>query len=129
MNQQNILQSNLLDIIFENRNKEYGAYSLRKSYQSRLTIAIFVTVSLAISLSLLLLSQNSTRVFTMKDPRVFIPDTKVVNPYFNTQPRNRKVIKNIQPRKLPGKLTDHPSLFLSLKLTVYLQHLGKFNRL
>ena len=100
MNQQTILQSNLLDIIFENRNKEYGAYSLRKSYQSRLTVAVFVTVSLAISLSLLLLSQNSARVFTMKDPRVFIPDTKVVNPYFNTQSRDRKVIKeNIQPRK------------------------------
>ena len=32
MNQQAILQSNLLDIIFENRNKDYGAYKLRKSY-------------------------------------------------------------------------------------------------
>ena len=30
MNQQSILQSNLLDIIFENRNKDYGAYTLRK---------------------------------------------------------------------------------------------------
>jgi len=34
VNQQSIVQSNLLDIIFENRNEDYGAYKLRKSYQA-----------------------------------------------------------------------------------------------
>ena len=111
MNQQTILQSNLLDIIFENRNKEYGAYSLRKSYQSRLTIAVLVTVSLAISLSLLLLSQNSTGVFTMEDRRVFIPDTKVVNPYFNIQSRDRKVIQRHSITKRAGRM-DRPPIIV-----------------
>jgi periplasmic protein TonB len=36
MNSDLIMKSDVLDIIFENRNKEYGAYNLRKYYQARL---------------------------------------------------------------------------------------------
>ena len=35
-----ILSADILDIIFEGRNKEYGAYELRKTYNRRLIIAI-----------------------------------------------------------------------------------------
>src|SRR5438034_6432149 len=35
-----ILSSDILDILFENRNKEYGAYLLRKEYNRRLLIAL-----------------------------------------------------------------------------------------
>lgn len=35
-----ILQSDILDILFEGRNKDYGAYSLRRNYNSRLTKAL-----------------------------------------------------------------------------------------
>ena len=35
-----ILTADLLDIVFEGRNKEYGAYELRKTYRRRLFIAI-----------------------------------------------------------------------------------------
>jgi periplasmic protein TonB len=41
----NILSSNLLDIIFDGRNKLYGAYELRTSYNRRLTKAVIFTVS------------------------------------------------------------------------------------
>ncbi|HXB45567.1 MAG TPA: hypothetical protein VNV85_15985, partial [Puia sp.] len=41
-----ILSADILDIIFEGRNKEYGAYDLRKTYNKRLTIAIISMVSL-----------------------------------------------------------------------------------
>ncbi len=37
-----ILSADVLDIIFEGRNKEYGAYELRKSYNRRLTIALIL---------------------------------------------------------------------------------------
>lgn len=40
MTNSEILKANLLDIIFENRNKDYGAYDLRKSYNNRLLIAL-----------------------------------------------------------------------------------------
>lgn len=35
-----ILQSDILDILFEGRNKDYGAYSLRRNYNGRLTKAL-----------------------------------------------------------------------------------------
>lgn len=40
MKKSEILKANLLDIVFENRNKEYGAYTLRKGYNNRLFIAL-----------------------------------------------------------------------------------------
>lgn len=41
-----ILQSDILDIIFEDRNKSYGAYELRKGYSGRLTKALIITGSI-----------------------------------------------------------------------------------
>jgi periplasmic protein TonB len=40
-----ILSADILDIVFEGRNKEYGAYELRKTYNKRLAIALIVTAS------------------------------------------------------------------------------------
>jgi protein TonB len=39
-----ILSADILDILFEGRNKEYGAYELRKTYKNRLVIAIVATL-------------------------------------------------------------------------------------
>ena len=41
-----ILNADVLDIIFDGRNKNYGAYELRKSYSSRLTKALLITGAL-----------------------------------------------------------------------------------
>ena len=38
-----ILSSDILDIIFDGKNKEYGAYQLRKSYKKTLTKALIIT--------------------------------------------------------------------------------------
>ena len=46
-----ILTADVLDIIFEGRNKEYGAYELRRSYRRRLVVSISVML-----LAILLLS-------------------------------------------------------------------------
>ena len=35
-----ILSADFLDILFDGRNKEYGAYELRKTYNKRITIAL-----------------------------------------------------------------------------------------
>ena len=43
-----ILQSDTLDILFENRNKEYGAYELRRQYHSRLSVALLITGGLGL---------------------------------------------------------------------------------
>jgi protein TonB len=43
-----IMNADILDIIFEGRNKEYGAYELRKTYNKRIMIAIGVMVTLCV---------------------------------------------------------------------------------
>lgn len=43
MNSQQILQADVLDIIFEQKNKSYGAYDLRKTYQGRLRKSLLIT--------------------------------------------------------------------------------------
>jgi periplasmic protein TonB len=52
MKAQDYLQSNVLDIVFENRNKAYGAYVLRKEYDTRLIKAMGGTLALVLSLLL-----------------------------------------------------------------------------
>ena len=46
MDIKNILSADILDIIFEGRNKEYGAYDLRKTYNNRLRNALMITLGL-----------------------------------------------------------------------------------
>ena len=48
MKAENILKSDVLDIIFQNKNKEYGAYQLRKYYPSRLKKSIGITFLLVL---------------------------------------------------------------------------------
>ncbi len=40
MQTQHILSANILDILFDGRNKNYGAYDLRKNYNKRLVYAL-----------------------------------------------------------------------------------------
>jgi periplasmic protein TonB len=43
-----ILSADILDIIFEGRNKEYGAYQLRKSYNRRLVISLVTMAAVCV---------------------------------------------------------------------------------
>jgi periplasmic protein TonB len=110
MNQNTILQSNLLDIIFENRNKDYGAYTLRKSYNSRMRVALFSMMALSLLFSLLFLHKTSaiTKVRTI----VFSnPERILVNYQPPSLPEHKVVVNNIHPKKinfndLPPKIVD-----------------------
>ncbi|MEO8819460.1 MAG: energy transducer TonB, partial [Ginsengibacter sp.] len=48
MERNQILKSDILDILFDGRNKEYGAYDLRKTYNKRITIALVTTIAVII---------------------------------------------------------------------------------
>jgi protein TonB len=50
MTNNELLHDSLLDIIFDNRNKEYGAYTLRKEYNHRLLISLGAVLSLILFL-------------------------------------------------------------------------------
>jgi protein TonB len=43
-----ILQADILDLVFEGRNKDYGAYELRKRYNRRIAMALGITAAVAI---------------------------------------------------------------------------------
>jgi periplasmic protein TonB len=45
MTSNEILKADVLDILFDNRNKQYGAYVLRKNYNSRLGTALGISLS------------------------------------------------------------------------------------
>ena len=63
MNRNLILKSDILDIVFENRNKAYGAYMLRKLYPGRLKLALGLMFILAAAFSAFtLLPETSTGV-------------------------------------------------------------------
>lgn len=51
MNSKLIMKSDILDIVFENRNKEYGAYKLRKFYPGRIKIALGLMFIISIAFS------------------------------------------------------------------------------
>jgi protein TonB len=59
MTNKEILQADLLDILFENRNKAYGAYALRKNYNHRLQWALGISLSLVCFL--LMIDFSSTK--------------------------------------------------------------------
>lgn len=86
MTNKELLQASLLDILFDGRNKEYGAYSLRKFYSQRLVISLVVGMSL-ILLFIFLSSFKGERqiVEIKKDPGVVlmtieIPDEQIETP-------------------------------------------------
>ncbi|MFN8306286.1 MAG: energy transducer TonB [Ferruginibacter sp.] len=70
-----ILSADILDIIFDGKNKEYGAYDLRKSYKKTLTKALIVT-GLALLLVLLgtvfagIVEKNAKKEFKVVDTQM-----------------------------------------------------------
>ena len=85
MESSKILQANVLDIIFESKNKEYGAYELRKNYHKRARKAMMVTVTFGLvvaSIPLIagLLSPEATRTLLPQSREVIIQTIDPVIP-------------------------------------------------
>ncbi|MFP5040783.1 energy transducer TonB [Parasediminibacterium sp. JCM 36343] len=59
MNKNMILTADVLDIIFDGRNKAYGAYNLRKTYSKRVAYALLGTFSICLALFLGIVLANS----------------------------------------------------------------------
>ena len=67
-----ILSADILDIIFDGKNKQYGAYDLRKTYNKRLTKALLFTAALAALIffaSLLYAKVFNKKVFVQEVPK------------------------------------------------------------
>ena len=61
MDKNQILQSEWLDILFDGKNKSYGAYDLRKTYDSRLKKALIVTLSISTLFVTVILLANANK--------------------------------------------------------------------
>ncbi len=64
MDANQILKSTLLDIIFEGKNKAYGAYELRSTYNRRITMAI---IGMLVILGVVILGRMLAGTLTPKD--------------------------------------------------------------
>lgn len=77
MKSNEILRAQLIDIVFEGRNKGYGAYELRSNYGKRLRIALYVMTGLMLSLCTLLLINREksipVRTYIIQDPGMANP--------------------------------------------------------
>jgi protein TonB len=74
-----ILSADVLDILFEDRNKDYGAYDLRKTYNKRISRALLITAVvalLALGGSLLASSMDDSGKKKVKQQEINLQDIK-----------------------------------------------------
>ena len=103
MKSEQILTADLLDIIFENRNKAYGAYSIRRAYPSHLKKAMGIMLLMVVSASVYVMSKpkkGDTPIFIAKDTVTVILD-EVVDTKKPKEPEQQKRTVAEQPPTKP----------------------------
>lgn len=111
MTNNEILKADVLDILFENRNKGYGAYLLRKGYNSRMLMALFSGLSLVfLTLLIYVLGENkdtnSSNLNIRKD-EVFIRSVQMPLDKPKEPEKPKEVVKpKPQPKVAEIKFTD-----------------------
>lgn len=76
-----ILTADLLDLLFANRNKQYGAYMLRKTYPKRLLTALVVTVVVGfLGMWLIQPAQTDTQTAMLNVREVVLENVEAVTP-------------------------------------------------
>lgn len=101
-----ILRSEPLDLLFENRNKSYGAYTLRKYYPQRLLISLGFVLSLVAGLSVFLLFFHSGM------PVLKVPDVPDVITCFIEPPP----VKTVLPPAKPVFARPRTEAFMTMKI-------------
>jgi periplasmic protein TonB len=108
MNPERILSSDLLDIIFDQRNKEYGAYELRREYHRRVWIAL---CSVPVMAGLFLWMNYLNRAFQTDLVSNLRGDSAVVKLIHITPPEPEKPL--VAPKQKPvATIKDTPPLIV-----------------
>jgi periplasmic protein TonB len=71
-----ILQADILDLVFEGRNKDYGAYELRKKYNKRIILALGITAAIAVAA---ILASAIAQQLNKKDSQVKVSEVVLEN--------------------------------------------------
>ena len=95
-----ILTADFLDILFEGRNKEYGAYELRKTYNKRITYALIGTVVICL---LLLLGSVIANSAGSKKSEIIVEDVNLAN-VKNDEPKHETPPPPPPPKQEPPKV-------------------------
>jgi protein TonB len=91
MTNKEILQADLLDNLFENRNKAYGAYALRKNYNHRLQWALGISLSLVLLLLMIDLQKKDSGDATYSyKPDVTLSTVDIPKPKTPESPQPRR---------------------------------------
>ncbi|MDE3214097.1 MAG: energy transducer TonB [Bacteroidota bacterium] len=93
MNRINYTQISLLDLIFDQRNKEYGAYVLRKQYPARLFTSMGLTLLFAVLLSVGILTENAKTQIQKVVKLLPVGDTRLSSYQQVTPPAHPRVHK------------------------------------
>lgn len=105
MTNKEILQSDMLDILFENRNKNYGAYALRREYNHHMKIALAIALSVALLSVLYSFLNNKNNIGNTSASynnsvivrTTIIPPDKIEKPEIKTQKvKSVKSVNNIK---------------------------------
>ena len=64
----------MIEIVFENRNKSYGAFELRSNYNKRLAISFSLTLSVFLLLILFAIIKNKKGIDTLNVPMTDVID-------------------------------------------------------
>jgi periplasmic protein TonB len=107
MTSKEILGASMLDILFDNRNKTYGAYELRKNYNSRLLLAMGSALGFVFLLLLLFSNSESVSSGNNKDKKELIITEYIVPPKIvEQQPIVEKPAAPKPPKTTEASLTD-----------------------
>jgi len=116
MTSNQILKSDVLDIVFEKRNKAYGAYALRKYYPSRIKTALGIMFIIAIGFSAFTLLPAKKRVHSVVYE---IPPPEIVKVHEDVkQPEKRPEVSKPEPLPPVDKPPVPTTAFLSNTLIV-----------
>jgi periplasmic protein TonB len=123
MDANKILSADILDIIFERMNKDYGAYQLRKDYNKRLRMALIITgIAALVLVSALLIAKYYEKYMGHK--HVEVADVNLSN--INDKPPPPPPIPpppppKVEPPKIeiksftPPKIVDQPDVKKEVK--------------
>jgi protein TonB len=103
METNSILTASILDILFEGKNKEYGAYDLRKSYDSRIGIALGITIIVILIAVLAMLWKQTATIGKTERPDIVTelppsdPVKQIIPQVKLPTPEPVKTVKNTPP--------------------------------
>lgn len=116
MTHQELLQANLLDIVFENRNKSYGAYALRKDYNTRLLTALGAGMSVIlifVFINMFDTTQQSSVVIPIDKQAIIIKEVQLMKEQPKEQaPKQPAVVKvkTVLPKIATVRFTTPPQI-------------------